>query len=256
MGDAAELGHHQKAPEHFDKSGQPPSEMDAGETSAQMIESRARTFLAQARYAEAAQTASAAASALEGGEEQSLLAEALVTQGIALARMTQYQSAFAVLQRAAQVAEAAGDLESSARTFLTMVHELSDFLSISQISGLYQEADQRLGQELDSRTVRELRACGRLLMERIAAATTSLPAAGGSLEQEVLRHEGEWIRQALTQARGSVTRAARLLGLTHQGLCYIINTRHNSLLAARAPVRVRRKSIMKKVATRHLETKA
>jgi hypothetical protein len=43
-----------------------------------------------------------------------------------------------------------------------------------------------------------------------------------------------------------VTRAAKILGLTHQGLCYIINHRHKSLLTARAPIRVRRKSVMKK----------
>ena len=45
---------------------------------------------------------------------------------------------------------------------------------------------------------------------------------------------------------GSVTRAARTLGLTHQGLCYIINHRHQSLLSARAPIRVRRKPVIKK----------
>jgi hypothetical protein len=50
----------------------------------------------------------------------------------------------------------------------------------------------------------------------------------------------------LEEANGSVTRAARTLGLTHQGLCYIINHRHKSLLSARAPIRVRRKSVIKK----------
>jgi hypothetical protein len=51
-----------------------------------------------------------------------------------------------------------------------------------------------------------------------------------------------------------VTRAARNLGLTHQGLCYIINHRHQELLTARTPVRVRRRSIIGKGKPRRLET--
>jgi len=51
-----------------------------------------------------------------------------------------------------------------------------------------------------------------------------------------------------------VTRAARNPGLTHQGLCYIINHRHQELLTARTPVRVRRRSIIGKGKPRRLET--
>jgi len=42
-----------------------------------------------------------------------------------------------------------------------------------------------------------------------------------------------------------VTRAARLLGVTHQGLAFILNGRHSDLLAIRTPVKRRRKSIIK-----------
>ena len=72
------------------------------------------------------------------------------------------------------------------------------------------------------------------------------PKVIGSLQDEVLRREGELIEKALEVAEGSVTRAARQLGLTHQGLCYIINHRHQKLLGARSPIRVRRKSLIKK----------
>jgi transcriptional regulator with PAS, ATPase and Fis domain len=67
-----------------------------------------------------------------------------------------------------------------------------------------------------------------------------------SFEEEVRKCESTLIKEALEEANGSVTRAAKMLGLTHQGLCYIINHRHKSLLAARAPIRVRRKSVMKR----------
>ena len=43
---------------------------------------------------------------------------------------------------------------------------------------------------------------------------------GFSLDTEVLRYEGNLIRRALEESGGSVTRAARLLGVTHQGLSF------------------------------------
>jgi transcriptional regulator with GAF, ATPase, and Fis domain len=53
------------------------------------------------------------------------------------------------------------------------------------------------------------------------------------------------IRRALEVSKGSVTRAARLLGITHQGQAFIINGRHKSLLAIRTPVKTRRRSIIR-----------
>ena len=49
-----------------------------------------------------------------------------------------------------------------------------------------------------------------------------------SLEEQVLLYEGQLIRQALEASDGSVTRAARMLGVTHQGLAFILNGRHKS----------------------------
>jgi DNA-binding NtrC family response regulator len=68
---------------------------------------------------------------------------------------------------------------------------------------------------------------------------------GFSLDAEVLRYEGTLIRKALEDSGGSVTRAARLLGVTHQGLAFILNGRHSDLLAIRTPVKKRRRSIIR-----------
>jgi len=68
---------------------------------------------------------------------------------------------------------------------------------------------------------------------------------GCSLENEVLRYEGDLIKRALEASGGSVTRAARMLGITHQGLAFILNGRHKNLLTVRTPVRHRRKSIFR-----------
>ncbi len=71
------------------------------------------------------------------------------------------------------------------------------------------------------------------------------PWAGCSLEEEVRTHEGRLIRLALDSAQGSVTRAARLLNVTHQGLAYILKGRQRDLLAGRKPPRPRRVSLMR-----------
>jgi DNA-binding NtrC family response regulator len=68
---------------------------------------------------------------------------------------------------------------------------------------------------------------------------------GFSLDAEVLRYEGSLIRKALEDSGGSVTRAARLLGVTHQGLAFILNGRHSDLLSIRTPVKKRRRSIIR-----------
>jgi DNA-binding NtrC family response regulator len=70
-------------------------------------------------------------------------------------------------------------------------------------------------------------------------------SAGFSLDAEVLRYEGSLIRKALEDSGGSVTRAARLLGVTHQGLAFILNGRHSDLLSIRTPVKKRKRSIIR-----------
>jgi DNA-binding NtrC family response regulator len=61
----------------------------------------------------------------------------------------------------------------------------------------------------------------------------------------VLRYEADLIGRALAASDGSVTRAARMLGVTHQGLAFILNGRHKNLLSARRPVKRRRRSIIR-----------
>ena len=52
---------------------------------------------------------------------------------------------------------------------------------------------------------------------------------GCSLSEEVRRYEGNLIKMALDAAQGHVTHAAHLLGITHQGLAYILEGRHKDL---------------------------
>lgn len=241
-----QLGRYEEALNQLERARRTFTELGDVGTAAQVNDTRARVFLDQQRYVEAEKIAFLSASALEAGDEQSLLAEALETQGVALARMGRYQSALGTLKRAAHIAETAGDVQLSGRVFLTILEELKSFLSPNEIGSTYQEADRRLGDQLSAERMARLRSCARLATANTATGKTEDPVRRGSFEQEVHNRESELIKAALDEASGSVTRAARMLGLTHQGLCYIINHRHKQLLGARAPIRIRRKSIIKK----------
>jgi tetratricopeptide (TPR) repeat protein len=242
-----ELGRYDEALDRLERARLTFIELGDVGTAAQVNDTRARVFIEQKRYVEAEKLAFLSASALEAGDEQSLLADALETQGTALARMGRHKSALIVLQRAARIAETAGDVPLSGRIFLTILEEVKNLLSPPEIRNIYREADDRVGEPLSMEVMSRLRACARLIASNAGTSVTEHPASLlVSLKRQVHQCESELIKIALDQANGSVTRAARQLGLTHQGLCYIINHRHKQLLVARAPIRVRRKSIIKK----------
>jgi DNA-binding NtrC family response regulator len=62
-----------------------------------------------------------------------------------------------------------------------------------------------------------------------------------TFDELMLRYENKLIRQALLDSRGSVTRAAQLLGTSHQRLISIIERRQKDLLALRSPVKTRKR---------------
>jgi len=91
----------------------------------------------------------------------------------------------------------------------------------------------------------------REAVEVLATRQTSKAAlgnawAGCSFEEEVLCYEASLIKLALENSGGSVTRAARLLGVTHQRLCSMLQGRHLKLLPAKKPTQKRRRSIIRK----------
>lgn len=81
------------------------------------------------------------------------------------------------------------------------------------------------------------------------AKTTSLwhPWQGCAFKEEVLDFEAERVGRALQATRGSVTRAARLLGITHQRLCAMLQSRHKNLLLAKKATRPRKRSIFSRI---------
>jgi transcriptional regulator with PAS, ATPase and Fis domain len=58
--------------------------------------------------------------------------------------------------------------------------------------------------------------------------------------------EARLIEQALELEEGSISRAAKRLGLKHQSLSHMLHARHKKLLSKRTPATPRKRSIMRK----------
>ena len=216
-------------------------------------DSRAQAFLLEGKYDLAEGAARSAVRSLKVGGEQSRLAEALTTHGKALARLNRLPIARTVLDQAIEIAQNAGHPEGGGIAAVTAIEELSGHLTTSAIQEYYRKAEELLTHSQDKGLTERLGECARrVLAAEFASVKGSLEGAEGasmppgfSLDAEVLRYEGSLIRKALEEAGGSVTRAARLLGVTHQGLAFILNGRHSDLLSIRTPVKKRRRSIIR-----------
>jgi hypothetical protein len=128
----------------------------------------------------------------------SKLAEALITHGRALARLGSYRASLAGFRRAIALAEDSGHFNRVADAAVAAFQELGDHLITSE------------GQE-------------------IASDRTFIEA------KELL--EPDYIKRALELYHGSITHAARSLGMSHQTLNYMLHTRHKDLLEKRRPER-------------------
>lgn len=143
-------------------------------------------------------------------------------------------------------AESAPADEQLGHALLTLIekHGAAGRMSESEMYEIYQRADTLLNEARDAESLARLRECARVVMRGLAG--PELGRAGFNMYEAVHDFEARLIRRALEEARGSVTKAARLLGLTHQTLGTILNTRHKSLADKRTPVRRRLRSIIKK----------
>jgi hypothetical protein len=156
----------------------------------------------------------------------------------------------AILDHAIEIAQAAGHPEGGGIAAVIAIEELSTNLPMSALQQYYLTAEALLSQSQDRSLKTRLGECARRVLAAELASIKVEGSAGAmppgfSLDAEVLRYEGSLIRKALEDSGGSVTRAARLLGVTHQGLAFILNGRHSDLLSIRTPVKKRRRSIIR-----------
>ena len=210
----------------------------------------AQILLMEGNRAEAERVARRAVKTLKQGGEQSFLAEALITHGKALARLNQTSVAKARLDQAVEISQTAGNPDRAGIAAVTAIEELSDYLPVDALHNYYRTAEKLLSNSQNLSVKTRLGECARRVLTLVlanAASTETVPPLqpGFSLDSEVLRYESNLIRRALEESDGSVTRAARLLGVTHQGLAFILNGRHSDLLSIRTPVKRRRRSIIR-----------
>lgn len=196
------VNHCQEAHEHLDHARRIFTRLKDKDAAAQVDETRARVLLKEKRNAEAEKTARASVRVLENSDRRSLLAEALTTHGTALARLGSYSAALTTFRRALDLSQQIGDLNHAAEVALTLLREIGDHLAI--VEG-------------------------------------SKPVSGRKLSEQVRSLEHELIKHALEESEGSVTYAARALGIPYQALTYMLRTRHKDLVKERTPVRRRKR---------------
>jgi tetratricopeptide (TPR) repeat protein len=239
------ISHFDKAHEYLNQAHRLASSIKDRRRIAIVEETQARTLIAEGKFTEADKTIRSAISILERSGQQYLLAEALTTRGVILARLGSYEQAQFTLERAIEIAHQAGALDKAGLAALTLIEELADYLAPDILRIAYERADQWLSKSQDLETIRRLsNAAKRLLRmdktqtkpERTLEPSQLSKQTPYRLHDKIHAYERTMIRQALTQVGGSLTKAAELLGLTHQGLAYIIETRHPDLLKERSPI--------------------
>jgi tetratricopeptide (TPR) repeat protein len=213
---------------------------------AQVDETRARVLVAEKRYREAERVMAGVVKALGQGGEAALLADALTVQGLVWARMGAFDSSVETLRRAMRVAQDAGAHTQAGLAALTLIeeHGAAGRVPGSELAEVYRRADELLKDTQDTEDIARLRACGLVVVRRLAGA--QLQDKNFSFYGAVHELESNLIERALEMESGSVSRAARRLGLKHQSLTHMLNARHKTLMTKRTPPERRLRSIIKK----------
>ena len=191
-----------EAHEHLDRARLVFTSLKDTSAVAQVDETRARVFLQEGRNAEAERVARSSVKTLEKSDMQLPLAEALTAHGTALARLENYGMALSTFRRAIDVAQRIGSVNRAGEVALTAFQEMGERLAINERGSF---------------------------------------VSGRKLTEETHSVEHDLIKHSLEITKGSVTRAARTLGVSYQELNYMLNTRHQDLLSIRTPIRRRRK---------------
>ncbi|HEV7681926.1 MAG TPA: tetratricopeptide repeat protein [Pyrinomonadaceae bacterium] len=208
---------------------------------AQIDQTRAQVFIDEGKYKEAEAAARSAVSGLEKTGHQCLLADALITHGVALARLHKEERALFAFQKAIEVSQQVEALNKAGLAALSMIEEIPS-LQCGTLHAEYLRARQWLKESQSKDVLLRLNEAankvvaslgGELNAEEVNEVLLTQPC---NLKQAMLDCERSLIRQALARVDGSVTHAASLLGLSHQGLGYIIDARHKDLIKERSPV--------------------
>ncbi len=256
------IGRYEEAHQHLHAARHLFAEVQNNGRLAQVDETRARVLLAQGKTQAAESAIQDAVRVLSTGGEQGLLAEALTTQGCILSRLGHLNESLNTLRHAADLAEGAGAVEEAGRALLSLIEEHAESLSEPELFETYERANNLLRATQDAGSLTRLRACAMRLVYARRAALSPPPIhrpaefwADFNLSEIVRAYEAGYVRQALIDGEGSVTRAARLLGLNHHAtLAAMLDEtqgRHRDLAPLRTPPETRKQSIINGKGRRH-----
>jgi CheY-like chemotaxis protein len=248
------IGRYEEAHEHLNAARRLFADVQNKGRIAQVDETRARVLLAQGRLQAAESAIDEAVRVLSKGDEHGLLAEARTTQGRVLSRLGNFVESLNTLRRAADLAEQSGAVEDAGRALISLIEVHADRIAEDELLETYERAHNLLKETQDAQTIKRLRACAiRIMSDRRAVLAQrrvlSLADfwANFNLNEKVRTYEAQYIRQALMDGQGSVTRAARLLGLHHHAtLAAMLDKggRHKDLAYLRTPPEPRKQSII------------
>ena len=238
------LGRFKEAHKHIDQAREITVRFKHRTLTAQFDSTRAELMIAEGRFKDAEAVARRAASALEKAGHRCWLADALILQATALARLGKQARAHVNLQRAIEVAHEADALNQAGLATLTMIEEV-DRLSPDTLQAAYQQARDWLSDSQSLDVLSRLNAAAGKLAASVRRelsrdeAVDILLAKPYDMDQKLLEYEHDLIKQALIQSDGKVSHAAKLVGKSYQGLAKMIETKHPDLVPARTPVRRR-----------------
>jgi tetratricopeptide (TPR) repeat protein len=209
---------------------------------AEVDDTRAQVFLAEGRYVEAEAAGQSAVSTFRKTGRHGFLAKALVTYGIALARLAKAVRAQDALQEAIEVAHRFDALHQAGIAALTLIEEVEELPSDALLTA-YDNANDWLAEPQRSSLLARLNQAQQKVIDRLRNQKrfegADVLSKGLCFPQEVLKFERGLIRSVLSEVNGSVTYAASLMGISYQRLAHIIEKRHPDLLNERTPVRRR-----------------
>lgn len=237
------LGRYPEAHEHLDKAHLIFSRLRDKGNVAQVEETRARALIAEGRYRDAWRVITGVVDVLERAGECALLVDALTNKAIVQARLGENAHSLQTFKHAIKVGGESGAIFNAGLAAISMMEELK--LSSRDMFRAYRAADEYLSKTQDEEVITRLRRCARLAVNQLGGPQLD---KNFSLRSAVHFLEARYIEEALTRTDGRITKAANILGISHQALRSIIQNRHEPLLSKRTPVQKRFKSIIKKPA--------
>lgn len=239
------LGRYADTHEHLDRAQMIFTRLRDDVSLAQVDETRARVLVAEKKYREADRALAGVLKTLEQGDESALLADAFTVQGVVWARLRAHESSVNILRRAADMAEGLGALFNAGQAVLSLIeeHGATRHLTPAEVYDAYQRANRLLKGSQDAEDLDRLRTCALIAMRRLSDPV--IHEKNFTLHGAVHGLEAKLISQALDESGGHLTKAARILGLSHQTLISILDRRHKALSSRRKTPQKRRKSIIK-----------